>query len=214
MLAFALARCCRCCRVRRHTAQIVRTSSTAATMGGARRYGWSGFTNTAEWARSLPKTFSLFAKRAGHVRDAESQAAEKVAAGVEMAQVLLACGQRVVLWVKRGCTLAGAPPTPPPPPDVGVTACRWRCRCRCWLLQVLNWFHVAMLGTGSECARASGGCAVRSGRGERLGPAMTCTPRRSPTAPLQRPTPIPPPPHTHTPTHPPSTHPPPPPPPQ
>lgn len=56
-------------------------------MGGARRYGWSGFTNTAEYCKSLPNTFRLFAKRAGYVRDGAAQAADKAAAGQEMAKV-------------------------------------------------------------------------------------------------------------------------------
>jgi hypothetical protein len=58
-------------------------------MGGARRYGWSGFTNTAEWGRSLASTPRLFVKRAGLVRDAEAHAAEK-AGSVEMQKV--SCG--------------------------------------------------------------------------------------------------------------------------
>jgi hypothetical protein len=56
-------------------------------MGGARRYGWSGFTNTAEYLKSLPNTPKLFAKRAGYVRDGAAQAADKAAAGQEMAKV-------------------------------------------------------------------------------------------------------------------------------
>jgi hypothetical protein len=56
-------------------------------MGGARRYGWSGFTNTAEYLKSLPSTPSLFAKRACYVRTGEAQAADKAASGVEMSKV-------------------------------------------------------------------------------------------------------------------------------
>lgn len=55
--------------------------------GGARRYGWSGFTNTAEYLKSLPQTPALFVKRAGYVRDGAAQAADKAAAGQEMAKV-------------------------------------------------------------------------------------------------------------------------------
>lgn len=55
--------------------------------GGARRYGWSGFTNTKEYLASLPKTPALFAKRAGYVRDGAAQAADKAAAGQEMGKV-------------------------------------------------------------------------------------------------------------------------------
>lgn len=55
--------------------------------GGARRYGWSGFTNTGEYLKSLPSTGKLFVKRAGYVRDGESQAADKAAAGTEMSKV-------------------------------------------------------------------------------------------------------------------------------
>eukprot|EP00878_Enallax_costatus_P036496 GHUV01040990.1.p1 GENE.GHUV01040990.1~~GHUV01040990.1.p1 ORF type:complete len:281 (+),score=47.38 GHUV01040990.1:220-1062(+) len=65
----------------------------------SRRYGWSGFTNTAEWAQSLRDTPSLLVNRAGYVKDGDSQSLEKAAAGSEMKKVL-------------------------------------------------NWFHVAMLGTG------------------------------------------------------------------
>jgi hypothetical protein len=56
-------------------------------MGGPRRYGWSGFTNTAEYFKSLPSTPRLFGKRAAYVRSGDVQAAEKAAAGVEMAKV-------------------------------------------------------------------------------------------------------------------------------
>jgi hypothetical protein len=38
--------------------------------------------------RSLPHTLGLFAKRAGYVRDAGAQLADKEAAGVEMAKVM------------------------------------------------------------------------------------------------------------------------------
>lgn len=55
--------------------------------GGARRYGWSGFTNTQEYLKSLPSTPALFAKRAGYVRDGAAQVADKAAAGQEMAKV-------------------------------------------------------------------------------------------------------------------------------
>lgn len=56
-------------------------------MGGARRYGWSGFTNTEEYVKSLPSTFRLFGQRAAYVRDGEAQKADKEAAGSGMAQV-------------------------------------------------------------------------------------------------------------------------------
>jgi hypothetical protein len=64
---------------------------------GSRRYDWSGYSHTAEWTSSLPKTFSLFAKRAGAIKSLDQQNA-----------------------------LAGENVLP----------------------RVLNWFHVAMLGTG------------------------------------------------------------------
>eukprot|EP00775_Hariotina_reticulata_P003840 gene3840-4097_t len=54
----------------------------------SRRYGWSGFTNTGEYLSSLPHTLGLFAKRAGYVRDAGAQLADKEAAGQQMAKVL------------------------------------------------------------------------------------------------------------------------------
>jgi len=62
-----------------------------------RRYDWTGYSHTAEWASSLPKTFSLFAKRAGAIKNLDQQNA-----------------------------IAGENALP----------------------RVLNWFHVAMLGTG------------------------------------------------------------------
>jgi len=65
------------------------TTLVFPTMGGARRYGWSGFSNTAEYFKSLPSTFGLFSKRAGYVRSGEAQAADKAAGGVEMAKVRL-----------------------------------------------------------------------------------------------------------------------------
>lgn len=45
-----------------------------------RRYGWSGFSSTGEYLRSLPKTPKLFYNRAGYVRDPETQMAGAAAA--------------------------------------------------------------------------------------------------------------------------------------